>query len=471
MTEGIGQAFAKGVQGYIAGQQQGQDRQARQQALTQQAEQFRMQQGQYQQQTTAHEQQMQLMQEQLKAAQAQNEQNARVASMDRLYNAFKSDTPIAELNHVIAKDKMLQTHPSFKGVYEIEELPLDSSELSNALSQGMERPVRVRKLVDGKPVSGVADLETLKLGLGYKTYAKKRELEAKKNQVESLTTSIDLNALTKAAAANPNMTVAALVESMKPKKATEQKAEMEVEGLKKEQAIKTYINENHKDFINSLDKPGVVIKVGDKELGIREVAEMAQGDAKLPTGEEGLLTGLYDARTAFRTLKTELNDPNLNWDAISKGMEELKKVDPADFISMSQKEKDALANKFAFNSKLKTAMAAYIKAMSGAAVSDEERDFYTDAMTSGNWSNKEAAQASIGGFIEGVDRSLNNRLDIHKNKYPLDYLNYKELMRIGTTKPVTSAPKKLVNKVLTKEEISAMSRDQKIAYLESLRGN
>ncbi len=80
----------------------------------------------------------------------------------------------------------------------------------------------------------------------------------------------------------------------------------------------------------------------------------------------------------------------------------------AEFLNyqkMTPEQKQAFIDRAGFDSELKTVMAGYIKAMSGAAVSDEERKFYESAILGGNWSNKEAALASMKGFITGGGRN------------------------------------------------------------------
>ena len=98
-------------------------------------------------------------------------------------------------------------------------------------------------------------------------------------------------------------------------------------------------------------------------------------------------------------------------------------------IKASPETKEKILAKFEFDSQLQTAIAEYIKAMSGAAVTDQERQGFTNTILTNVWSNKDAALASMTGFVKQLDRTLNNRVEDLKTNYPRTYLDKKRLVR------------------------------------------
>jgi len=175
------------------------------------------------------------------------------------------------------------------------------------------------------------------------------------------------------------------------------------------------------------------IEIGGQKLPTAKAAKVIQGKETMSTTDRTYLDGLDDASKSFKVLKTKLQDPKMDWNAIAKVKSEIAAVTGTDWTKATPEEKSAMLQKFSFNSELQTAMASYIKAMSGAAVSDSEREFYKDTITKGNWATKETALASIDGFIAGVDRSLTNKLDNLYTQVPYDVLQRKQRMK-GTTK-------------------------------------
>lgn len=91
-------------------------------------------------------------------------------------------------------------------------------------------------------------------------------------------------------------------------------------------------------------------------------------------------------------------------------------------------------------------VADYIKAMSGAAVSEQERTAYVSNMTSGWMASKSAFKSSVTGFRESVSDSFTGMMDSIAPSYPKTYLD----LKMGTdSKEVTSS--KETPSVQTKE--------------------
>ena len=222
----------------------------------------------------------------------------------------------------------------------------------------------------------------------------------------------------------------AILEPPKPLTPSERVAQQKYVAGERELAINNYVNTNSKDFMQKLDTTTGDTKIdigGGNALSMNEVAKTVQGDAKMDVGQKTMMSGLYSSAVNMKKLQQKLTSSDYDYNAMSKVMTELQKIDPADLIKMTPEQKQAFIDRAGFDSELKTVMAGYIKAMSGAAVSDEERKFYESAILGGNWSNKEAALASMKGFITGVTNGFKANMDTFKTSLPHDYLQHKDL--------------------------------------------
>jgi len=74
--------------------------------------------------------------------------------------------------------------------------------------------------------------------------------------------------------------------------------------------------------------------------------------------------------------------------------------------------------------KFKTLMAQYVKDMSGAAVTEAERDMYMDIMSGGNWGTKEAMIDSMSGFISGLETQYKSAINGLQMTHPRSYFEH-----------------------------------------------
>ena len=203
--------------------------------------------------------------------------------------------------------------------------------------------------------------------------------------------------------------------------------QLELEGKTKEAAVTNYVSANPKEFFDTLSKSDLnsTVNFGGTPIKIYQAAKAAQGDTKLSSTRRDYLDGMISTVSNIGRLKAKLKDASFNWNAFSKAMSDLAKLTGPELLHMSPKKREALIKRFNFDSDVKTVMAGYIKAMSGAQVSDEERKFYETAIMGGNWSTKEAALASMKGFESGVYNGVKASLESMKYNTPATYLEYK----------------------------------------------
>lgn len=164
---------------------------------------------------------------------------------------------------------------------------------------------------------------------------------------------------------------------------------------------------------NEIDFDGTVMPVA-------KVAKAAQGKNDMSATDRQYLDGLYDASTSFKAIKTKLEDDKIDRNALKKAWSEIASISGAEMAKMTPADREQFLNKLSLDSETRLAAAAFIKAMSGAAVSDQERAYYLDLITKGDWSTKEASLATIEGFRTGLNRSYENKLDSLKNFVPYD---------------------------------------------------
>lgn len=203
----------------------------------------------------------------------------------------------------------------------------------------------------------------------------------------------------------------------------EKLAKQKVEKGEREEAISRYIFDKREDMLNLIEggynsKVDLGGEIG--EVPAIEIATIAQGDNKPSSTEIQYMDGMYDAKKSVVSLYKELQ--GLDRNALKRTQGLLASVLGTDMVTATEETKEKLLTNFEFNAKLKTVVAAYIKAMSGAAVTDSERKTYANTIMAGNWSNKDEALASMKGFATQVDKSLDNKLTSLKHSYPKTYM-------------------------------------------------
>ena len=194
--------------------------------------------------------------------------------------------------------------------------------------------------------------------------------------------------------------------------------------------IGDYLNNNYENFMSALTNAGynTKIQIGDKEYSAKQIAEVAQGKNKISVQEEGMLNGYSSAKKSMIKLHKILQSKDFDRDFMERIKGGLASVIDIDWVKASPETKEKILAKFEFDSQLQTAIAEYIKAMSGAAVTDQERQGFTNTILTNVWSNKDAALASMTGFVKQLDRTLNNRVEDLKTNYPRTYLDKKRLV-------------------------------------------
>jgi len=209
----------------------------------------------------------------------------------------------------------------------------------------------------------------------------------------------------------------------KAKSASEEKAAFELNNMKEEKEIIDYVNNNQEQWSSILTRGDKTTKVDKSGKSLYSVAKTVQGDNKISSTRKDYLDGMTSTLDNTIRLKTKMENSDFNWDALNKAMDETSKV--VDWRDLSTEEKQKMLDKFSFDSDLKTVMAGYIKAMSGAAVSDQERGFYEGAILGGTWANKESALAAMNGFVSGLKNGLDSAVSGLSSDTPATYLDYK----------------------------------------------
>lgn len=118
---------------------------------------------------------------------------------------------------------------------------------------------------------------------------------------------------------------------------------------------------------------------------------------------------------SFMALQDKLNRLKLDKNALNKMHNAFSKLAGSDFTG---KDLRTFQNELGFMGELNTVVAQYVKDMSGAAVTEQERAMYADIIQGGTWATKEAMTASLGGFIRGIKGLFENSVDSMSDEFP-----------------------------------------------------
>jgi hypothetical protein len=191
----FGGAIAQGITGYINGMRTGMsdtmDRQAKQQALTIQADQAA-------QATESHDSAMSQQAEQLKQLQMQTKQMQDSMSKQTVYQAFDSPTPMTSINAAL-KDPNISKLFNVGRIADIDQKDVQQVTQAKAITDAGGHPVQTFSTdpTTNQPVANVVDLNKIKIQTGYATYAAQRDAELAKNKaLTSTSNQANVQALT-----------------------------------------------------------------------------------------------------------------------------------------------------------------------------------------------------------------------------------------------------------------------------------
>lgn len=221
------------------------------------------------------------------------------------------------------------------------------------------------------------------------------------------------------------------------------KKQMELEGYN----IESIINSDIDKFVNTIktsDKTDT-IDVGGKNLSIYAMAKAYEDNQKqqLDTNYKSELRGKRNVILGSDRVIEKLSKMQ-DWNISTKASSEIERV-IGDFTNSLSDDKTSNTVKGSktlselkditkdmpsqeriyMESYIFPVVADYIKAMSGAAVSEQERTAYVSNMTSGWMASKSAFEASITGFRESVNDSYTGMLDSIAPSYPKTFLDLK----------------------------------------------
>ena len=449
-AQGIASGIAGGLAGYNKGVDVALDRQAKQQQLTQQAQELDMKRQQFKQQQSQGKTQQELQEEQLKQTKMQVQKMQDQLSQQRVFQAFDGGT-LTDLNSVLDKDQNLQTHPLIAGIQKVEKVDMANPEfanVANTITANGGEPVLVSKIVNGKIVQQVGDLAMLKHSLGYSTFKVKREAELNSLKVQATTTSIQANESDNMLTwlkANPTKNItdynnehlsataqADINYKNRPVKDTgNAKSAFELENLKTGAAMVDAVDSNKDEFNKALETEDKNAPLGNST--IYKVATAYENDRKEKFG--GLDVKTKDSlNTDIRTIKglksiqKNITDTKIDYNAIVKLKGEINKKF-GDYTSWSDDSKKQV-REFV---KLKTSQgivgADYIFSKSGAAVPEGERDMYNNLLFGGEWSDATSLAAALEASIEVLGNGLKDKSNSIKDNYPRTYLDYRARMK------------------------------------------
>lgn len=260
------------------------------------------------------------------------------------------------------------------------------------------------------------------------------------------------------------------------------------QGDAKAQVSQAWLDGNIKEFTNLIkDMPSnTKVNINGKDITIRELARQEQGDRKLDAattqmmrGKSTVYKGVMGIRKTMEGLeewnmltKLDANARKITGKSLSE-MGDAVKGFFADSVGTDNQAKDANkleadlrkkateADRTEIESKIFVVMADYIKAMSGAAVSEEERQSYLSGMGADWMTSKEGFMSATKGFADQIKVSIDDNLDAIATTHPFDYLMMKDWSVIPGEKP---APTK---SDMMSQELSTEETQLKDAYMKT----
>lgn len=441
--QGIAQGMERGIQNAYNIQQQGFNQRLQIQKMASE-----------QQSNEIKKTQLELQTEQMRIQLDEYKKKQLNETASRAYASYMDDGNPRHLNNMLQESPDLRK--LFQGVVRVDPLNPQSDEdkrlfESLGYSGDMTNPLVKKRFIKATMPDGsvtIGDMHNMGIGAGLWKNWTDDKLKARATEAEIAH---------KEASTKKEEAMAGYYESGGERKGTTALEQIKLRGALREEfdaQVGEELIQNPDLLYNAIQTGQTEIEIGGQKLPTAKAAKVMQGKETMSSTDRTYLDGLDDASKSFKVLKTKLQDPKMDWNAIAKVKSEIAAVTGTDWTKATPEEKAAMLQKFSFNSELQTAMASYIKAMSGAAVSDAEREFYKDTITKGNWAIKETALASIDGFIAGVDRSLTNKLDNLATQVPYDVLQRKKRMS-GTQSPGNKPP------IPSKTAVEGASEDYK----------
>jgi len=152
-------------------------------------------------------------------------------------------------------------------------------------------------------------------------------------------------------------------------------------------------------------------------------AKTLQGKEAPTTETTNYLTKRSSMVSSFKILQDKLSTLKMDKNAFTRVKNAVAKFAGAGATgTISADDLAKFKNELSFNAELKVVMAQFVKDMSGAAVTEQERAMYSNIIEGGAWSTKEAMVASISGFTEGLTSHYENTLDGIKTEYPRTFI-------------------------------------------------
>ena len=239
-----------------------------------------------------------------------------------------------------------------------------------------------------------------------------------KSELDAEVSGLKLQELYNMIANNPDMRAKEILDKINPLSLADQKKKLEISKMQGDADSKAKLGDiDQAKFYNDMK----TLPINKETL---DTATLLQGDRKPTTEERKSINGKFALAKAFDKFSKYFENQNIDADAVSKMRLAIDKVWETD---KTPEEKRQYVTELKLGTEFKTLMFEYIKYMSGAAVSDNEKTDYFDIIASGKWSNKDAAGKSLRSFADTLLTSSYNNLEQYYG-YPRDYMLARQMM-------------------------------------------
>lgn len=122
------------------------------------------------------------------------------------------------------------------------------------------------------------------------------------------------------------------------------------------------------------------------------------------------------------TGKTEISKlTGMSWEEVKGILAKDSKELTEDEAKIKAKANTAMISKITSDTKLRNLVANYVKIISGAAVTDQERKTFYDIITAGQYADEKAMLTAMTSFVESIGENYKNTYGSLKYSYPADY--------------------------------------------------
>jgi hypothetical protein len=164
-------------------------------------------------------------------------------------------------------------------------------------------------------------------------------------------------------------------------------------------------------------------------------------EAKMPSTKKSELSGRLSIYQSGADIIQYVAENKINFDGVETAKTEVTKLTGMSFddikdkilskdnseltddeVKIKEKTNMMILSKITAETKIKNLIANYVKIISGAGVTNEERNMFYDIITAGKYSDEKALLTAMTSFVESIGDGYKAEYSSLKYEYPADYV-------------------------------------------------